>query len=72
MKKSQNMYAETMVKTMGHELKGKGSFFEGRKVVEEVLLDFGVEQNTYAYMDGSGLSRYNFISPSQIIKILKG
>lgn len=72
MKKSQNMYAETMVKIMGYEESGTGSFSEGRKVVEEVLSNFGVEPNTYAYMDGSGLSRYNFISPSQIVKILKG
>ncbi len=72
MKKSQNMYAETMVKTMGFEESGIGSFYEGRKVVEEVLSDFEVEPSTYAYMDGSGLSRYNFISPSQIVKILKG
>lgn len=72
MKKSQNMYAETMVKTMGYEKKGIGSFVEGRKVVEEVLYDFGIAPDTYAYMDGSGLSRYNFISPSQIVKILKG
>ena len=72
MKKSQNMYAETMVKTMGYEKEGIGSFYEGRKVVEEVLSDFGIEPKTYEYMDGSGLSRYNFISPSQIVKILKG
>jgi D-alanyl-D-alanine carboxypeptidase/D-alanyl-D-alanine-endopeptidase (penicillin-binding protein 4) len=72
MKRSQNMYAETMVKTMGLHEKGIGSFREGKKVVEEVLSSFGIEPDSYAYMDGSGLSRYNFISPSQIVKILKG
>ena len=72
MKRSQNMYAETMVKTMGLQEKGIGSFREGKKVVEEVLSSFGIESDTYAYRDGSGLSRYNFISPNQIVKILKG
>ena len=37
-----------------------------------MLKDFGVKPGTYAYMDGSGLSRYNFISPAQIVKILEG
>lgn len=72
MKRSQNMYAETMVKTMGWKNSGTGSFAEGKKVVESVLSSFGVLPDTYAYMDGSGLSRYDFISPHQIVKILKG
>ena len=72
MKKSQNLYAETMVRILGFNETGLGSFNEGKKVVEYVLEEFGIEPGTYAYMDGSGLSRYNFISPKQIISILKG
>ncbi len=51
---------------------GLGSFDEGKKVVESVLEEFGIEPGTHAYMDGSGLSRYNYISPKQIINILRG
>ncbi len=72
MKRSQNMYSETMVKTMGWKESGLGSFSNGKKVVEKVLTEFGIEPQSYAYQDGSGLSRYNFISPRQIVKILKG
>jgi len=72
MKRSQNMYAETMVRIMGLMNSGNGSFHEGKKVVENVLSDFGIEPDSYSYADGSGLSRYNFISPRQIVKILKG
>lgn len=72
MKRSQNMYAETMTKTLGWNESGIGSFREGKKVVEKVLADFGIEPKTYAYTDGSGLSRYDYISPHQIVKILKG
>lgn len=72
MKKSQNLYAETMVRIMGLMNSGYGSFDEGKKVVEQVLSDFGIEPDTYSFSDGSGLSRYNFISPRQIMKILKG
>lgn len=72
MKRSQNMYAETMVRIMGLEKSGIGSFEEGKKVVEEVLTGFGIKPGTYAYVDGSGLTRYNYVSPDQIINILKG
>jgi D-alanyl-D-alanine carboxypeptidase/D-alanyl-D-alanine-endopeptidase (penicillin-binding protein 4) len=72
MKRSQNMYAETMVRTLGYKYEGLGSFKNGKKIVEETLSRFGVEPGGYAFMDGSGLSRYNFVSPKQIIKILTG
>lgn len=72
MKKSQNMYAETMVKTMGLMSSGIGSFEEGKKVVEKVLSTFGIEPDSYAYSDGSGLTRYDYISPRQIVNVLKG
>jgi len=72
MKKSQNLYAETLVKTMGWTENGIGSFDEGREVVETVLSGFEILPETYAFRDGSGLSRYNFVSPAQIVKILKG
>lgn len=71
MKRSQNMYAETMVKTMAWQETGLGSFKEGKKIVERILSDFGIKPKTYSYQDGSGLSRYDFISPRQIVTILK-
>jgi len=72
MKKSQNMYAETMVRIMGLMNSGSGCFYEGKKVIEHILENFGIEPGTYSYSDGSGMSRYNYISPRQIYKILKG
>lgn len=70
MKRSQNLYAETMVKTLGWKYSGVGTFRSGRKIVEEVLAGFGIALGTYAYRDGSGLTRYNYVSPEQIVKIL--
>ncbi|MDK2971168.1 MAG: hypothetical protein PWP23_923 [Candidatus Sumerlaeota bacterium] len=72
MKRSQNLYAETMARVLGWEVHGNGSFRNGRRVVSDVLKGFGVEPGTYRYMDGSGLSRYNFISPDILVKILEG
>ncbi|MBZ0199502.1 MAG: D-alanyl-D-alanine carboxypeptidase/D-alanyl-D-alanine-endopeptidase [Ignavibacteriaceae bacterium] len=71
MKRSQNLYAETMVKTLGSKYFGRGSFSNGKKVVEEVLSGMGIKPNTYSYMDGSGLSRYNFVTPLQLVTILE-
>jgi serine-type D-Ala-D-Ala carboxypeptidase/endopeptidase (penicillin-binding protein 4) len=72
MKRSQNLYAETFAHAMGRQRSGRGSFSEGRKVVQERLKGFGIEPDTYAYMDGSGLSRYDLISPRQLVAILRG
>ncbi len=71
MKRSQNLYAETMPRILGWYKTGEGSFREGKRVVADVLKKFGIEPRTYAYMDGSGLSRYDYISPEQEVKILQ-
>ncbi|MCX6150705.1 MAG: D-alanyl-D-alanine carboxypeptidase/D-alanyl-D-alanine-endopeptidase [Ignavibacteriales bacterium] len=72
LKRSQNLYAETFTRVLGWKKSGIGSFKEGKKVVENVLAGFGIKPGTYAYMDGSGLSRYNYISPKQLVQILEG
>ncbi len=72
MKPSQNLYAETFTRVLGWKKTGVGSFREGKKVVEDLLKQFKVNPGTYAYMDGSGLSRYNYTSPEILVKILEG
>lgn len=71
MKRSQNLYAETMVRIMGLTQKGEGSFYKGREVVAERLEEMGIKPHSYSYADGSGLTRYNFVSPEEIVKILE-
>ncbi len=71
MKRSQNLYAETLPRVIGLKETGVGSFEAGKKYVKETLEKFGLKPNSYRYMDGSGLSRYDYISPEQIVKILK-
>ncbi len=72
MKRSQNMYAENMARAMGLDAHGNGSFSNGRRVVMEELAPFGVPSDGWAYMDGSGLSRYNYVSPRILAAILTG
>jgi len=71
MKESQNLYAESMVKLLGHHFGKEGSFREGARIVKQTLKRFGLEEDSYSYMDGSGLCRYNYISPAQLVKILR-
>lgn len=71
MKRSQNLYAETMARLLGYDVYGLGSFSNGRKVVETQLEAWGIDSGSYVYADGSGLSRYNYWSPSQLVTILE-
>ncbi|HEX2961023.1 MAG TPA: D-alanyl-D-alanine carboxypeptidase/D-alanyl-D-alanine-endopeptidase [Ignavibacteriales bacterium] len=70
MKRSQNLYAEIMPRILSWKYTGKGSFRGGKKIVEEVLKEFGIAPDTYAYVDGSGLTRYDYVSPKQLVTIL--
>ncbi|MCQ4574031.1 MAG: D-alanyl-D-alanine carboxypeptidase/D-alanyl-D-alanine-endopeptidase [Candidatus Brocadiales bacterium] len=68
--KSQNFYAEQILKTLGMEIKGEGSFAAGREVLEEFLLELGHPPDRYTIADGSGLSRNNRLSPRMLVDIL--
>lgn len=68
-KESDNFYAEMLTKTLGATRKGEGSFSAGSAVIAEVLKQAGIEHD-YRLVDGSGLSRLDFITPAQMIKLL--
>jgi D-alanyl-D-alanine carboxypeptidase/D-alanyl-D-alanine-endopeptidase (penicillin-binding protein 4) len=68
-KNSQNFYAEQLLKTLGREKKGRGTFAAGAEVVAAFLRDAGV-RGTFSYRDGSGLARTNRFSPRQLVTLL--
>ncbi|MFN2399859.1 MAG: D-alanyl-D-alanine carboxypeptidase/D-alanyl-D-alanine-endopeptidase [Gemmatimonadaceae bacterium] len=69
-KPSQNQIAEILLKTLGLERTGVGSADSGRRVVEAQLAAWGAEQDGYVIRDGSGLSRYNYLTPETIVRVL--
>src|SRR3989338_502178 len=70
-KMSNNFMAEQILKTMGAEVKGvPGTAEKGLTVVREYLEGIGIPNGTYVLADGSGLSRLNRMTPSQIINVL--
>jgi D-alanyl-D-alanine carboxypeptidase/D-alanyl-D-alanine-endopeptidase (penicillin-binding protein 4) len=70
LKPSQNQIGETLLRTLGAEITGVGSMDSGRAVVGRVLSDFGVPTDAYVLADGSGLSRYDYVAPEAIARVL--
>ena len=68
--RSQNFYAEQILKTLGANLKGKGSFASGIEVIHDLMRSVGYKQGQYQMLDGSGLSRGNNFSPKMITSLL--
>jgi D-alanyl-D-alanine carboxypeptidase/D-alanyl-D-alanine-endopeptidase (penicillin-binding protein 4) len=71
-KKSQNHYAEQVLKMIGAEVKKDGSWAGGNAVVEEWLTTkVGVPAHEFHPVDGSGMSRDNRASASAFIQTLR-
>ena len=70
MKPSQNQIAEILLRTLGLERAGVGSPDSGRAVVVRQLLAWGADSGGYLVRDGSGLSRYDYVTPETIVHVL--
>ena len=68
MKRSQNLYAESFLYRIG-SVEGRGAR-AGQEVVSNVLAGWGVRRSRVAVADGSGLSRYNYLTASALVDIL--
>jgi serine-type D-Ala-D-Ala carboxypeptidase/endopeptidase (penicillin-binding protein 4) len=71
LKMSLNLATETLVRVLGLERRGDGSFSKGKEVVAEVLDRMGIPKESYSYSDASGLSRMNLVSADALIRMLK-
>lgn len=77
MKVSQNLYGETLMETIGAlgqppNADGRHHHTEAaRKIYEDVLSSWGIPPAEHIIVDGSGLSRYNYVTASLIVHILR-
>ena len=60
MRVSQNQYAETLLKAIG-----------GRDKARSVLTGWGLANDSYVLADGSGLSRYNYVTSDALVHLLR-
>jgi D-alanyl-D-alanine carboxypeptidase/D-alanyl-D-alanine-endopeptidase (penicillin-binding protein 4) len=70
MKLSQNLFAESLLRALGARATGIGSAEAGRTAVQAVLQGWGIAPSEVQMTDGSGLSRYNLVTPEALVAIL--
>jgi D-alanyl-D-alanine carboxypeptidase/D-alanyl-D-alanine-endopeptidase (penicillin-binding protein 4) len=70
MKASQNLYAETLLKTLGAAT-GSPTMTASREAAQRILRQWGIAPDGVVQVDGSGLSRYNYVTPDALVAILR-
>lgn len=70
-KYSSNFMAESIARVMGAELRGEGSTEAGMDVVRTYLERLGVSPADYVLVNGSGLTREAFLTPTVMTKVLR-
>lgn len=70
-RRSQNFYAEQVLKTLGAEVKDEGSFEAGAEAVQEFLHKEDIYKPGHILIDGSGLSYLNRVSAHQLVDLLR-
>jgi len=71
LKVSQNFYGEMLLKAIGRTPSRPGTAAAGRQVVRETLGTWGIDADSFVMSDGSGLSRYDYVTADTIVTILK-
>ncbi|HIP75559.1 MAG TPA: D-alanyl-D-alanine carboxypeptidase/D-alanyl-D-alanine-endopeptidase [Psychromonas hadalis] len=71
MKKSDNLIADSLFKTLGSAyFKTSGNFRNGQQAVKRILKQHGVDLENSYLADGSGLSRHNLMSAELFMNLL--
>lgn len=68
---SQNWFADMLVKQLGRQIRGEGSWSAGLEVERRFLIDsVGIDSTQFALSDGSGLAANNLVSPRAFTQLL--
>lgn len=68
--RSQNWHAEQLLKTIGKEIAGEGSWAAGIEVERRTLAALGVDTTAFLLKDASGLSSANLVTPEAVVALL--
>ncbi|HKJ41888.1 MAG TPA: D-alanyl-D-alanine carboxypeptidase/D-alanyl-D-alanine-endopeptidase [Sunxiuqinia sp.] len=67
---SVNLFAEHLLKYLSFLMDGQGSTKGGIKVVTDFWQQRGIDMDGLFMADGSGLSRFNSVTPKEIVEVL--
>lgn len=71
MQKSNNTYANSLIKTIAFEDAGAGNFEQGTRSVQTILHDYAdLDSKSYHLSDGAG-NRFNLITPAVTVSLLQ-
>jgi D-alanyl-D-alanine carboxypeptidase/D-alanyl-D-alanine-endopeptidase (penicillin-binding protein 4) len=70
MKLSQNVFAESLLRTLSRDHEGQGSAAIGGLLVDATVGLWGVSASEVSIADGSGLSRYNLVTADALVSVL--
>lgn len=70
-KRSQNFYAESLLKHLGARRCRDGSWPGGAQAIAEFLHGIGIPRGSFHLVDGSGLSRADRFTPRQVTQLLR-
>jgi D-alanyl-D-alanine carboxypeptidase/D-alanyl-D-alanine-endopeptidase (penicillin-binding protein 4) len=68
--RSQNWHAEQLLKTLGREVAGAGTWDAGLTVERETLAQLGMDTTAFLLRDASGLSPANLTTPRALAELL--
>ncbi len=71
LKNSDNLYAELLLREIGAQTAGDGSAAGGLHGVRAFLKAHAIDDSRLRMYDGSGLSRYDLISPRAVVGLLR-
>jgi PBP4 family serine-type D-alanyl-D-alanine carboxypeptidase len=68
---SQNFYADSLLKALGRETQGEGSYGAGIRAVMDFYRSTGIATDGMRMVDGSGLSALNEVTPRQLCQTIR-
>ena len=70
MKRSQNLFAETIFRALGSKT-GDGTAEASQNAIGALLSAWSIDSDQFIIADGSGLSRYNYLTPAALVAVLE-